>query len=482
MEANSNEFLSSLFARSKKRTFDLFSVEGGHFQHDSESLKAKLSSKINDEYFHVKTLPPPAKGTAAPKSTAPSKAVTGQLPPPSMISKGKLEQEDDKATNPSDDTTMQNFIKSIPQSQDKDNFALMEYQPLKHEKVHAPAQTKALALQNPYANQKPEWHAPWKLSRVISGHTGWVQSVAFDPSNQWFATGSADRTIKIWELASGKLKLTLTGHIGSIRSLVVDPRHPYLYSAGEDKQIKCWDLETNKVIRQYHGHLSGAYTMSLHPILDFLVTGGRDSTVRVWDARTKVAAHVLGGHSNTVHCVGTQASEPQIVSGSADTTIRLWDMVKGASVATLTHHKKGIRSLLMHPTEYSMASGGSDNLKIWGFPEGKFLRNLSGQKTIIHSLAVNHENVLASAGDNGSLYFWDWKTGYNFQQIQTQVQPGSLEAEGGVFAVAFDVTGSRLVTADCDKSIKIYKEDPEATPESHPIDEDWKNSLYTRKY
>lgn len=45
----------------------------------------------------------------------------------------------------------------------------------------------------------PDWHAPWKLGAVVSGHLGWVRSIAFDPSNEWFATGSADRTIKVRE-------------------------------------------------------------------------------------------------------------------------------------------------------------------------------------------------------------------------------------------------------------------------------------------
>lgn len=43
----------------------------------------------------------------------------------------------------------------------------------------------------------PEWHAPWELSRVIAGHLGWVRCVAMDASNEWFVTGSADRTIKV---------------------------------------------------------------------------------------------------------------------------------------------------------------------------------------------------------------------------------------------------------------------------------------------
>jgi WD40 repeat protein len=91
----------------------------------------------------------------------------------------------------------------------------------------------------------PQWHANWELSAVISGHLGWVRSIAFDPSNEWFVTGSVDRTIKVWDLAKccagaeGGLKLTLTGHIHSVRGLAVSSRHPYLFSAGEDKLVKC---------------------------------------------------------------------------------------------------------------------------------------------------------------------------------------------------------------------------------------------------
>jgi pleiotropic regulator 1 len=44
---------------------------------------------------------------------------------------------------------------------------------------------------------KPQWHAPWKLYRVISGHLGWVRCIDVDPSNEWFVTGSGDRIIKV---------------------------------------------------------------------------------------------------------------------------------------------------------------------------------------------------------------------------------------------------------------------------------------------
>merc|ERR1712071_745181 len=286
--------------------------------------------------------------------------------------------------------------------------------------------SQSMATRKAPSMPKPQWHPPWKLTRVISGHTGWVRCVAVDPTNEWFCTGSADRCIKIWDLASGNLKLSLTGHVSTVRALQVSPRHPYLFSAGEDKQVKCWDLEYNKVIRHYHGHLSAVYSMALHPTIDVLVTCGRDSTARVWDMRTKANIHTLTGHTNTVASVVCQAVEPQIVTSSHDSTIRMWDLAAGRSMATLTNHKKSVRAVVNHPTMYMFASASPDNVKV-------------------------------SGADNGSLHFWDFKTGYNFQRAQAPVQPGSMDSEAGIFALCFDQSGSRLITAEADKTIKIYK-------------------------
>ena len=90
------------------------------------------------------------------------------------------------------------------------------------------------------------------------------------------------------------------------------------------------------------------------------------------------------------------------------------------------------------------------------------MRNLSGHNTILNCMAINQDNVLATGGDNGSLHLWDWKTGYCFQQQETIAQPGSLDSELGLFSACFDRSGSRLITGEADKTIKIWKEDREA--------------------
>ncbi|KAF4594503.1 pre-mRNA splicing factor prp46 [Ophiocordyceps camponoti-floridani] len=331
-----------------------------------------------------------------------------------------------------------------------------------------------------YQQQKPEWHPPWKLMRVISGHLGWVRSLAVEPDNKWFASGAGDRTIKLWDLVEGTLLLTLTGHISTVRGLAISPRHPYLFSCGEDKMVKCWDLETNKVIRHYHGHLSGVYSLSLHPTLDVLVTGGRDGVARVWDMRTRSNIHVLSGHTQTVTDVKCQEADPQVITGSLDSTVRLWDLAAGKTMGVLTHHKKGVRALALHPSEFTFASASTGSIKQWKCPEGAFMQNFEGQNSIINTLSVNQNNVFFSGGDNGSMSFWDWKSGYRFQALDTTAQPGSLDAESGIMSSTFDRSGLRLICGEADKTIKIWKPDDKATAETHPLQ--WTPSMARRKF
>merc|ERR550537_2124935 len=93
---------------------------------------------------------------------------------------------------------------------------------------------------------------------------------------------------------------------------------------------------------------------------------------------------------------------------------------------------------------------------------------IQNQRCIVNTLATNEEDILVSGGDNGSIWFWDYASGNCFQQQQTVVQPGSLDSEAGLFASTFDSTGSRLVTCEADKTIKMWKQDELATSETQP--------------
>ncbi|RKU45216.1 pre-mRNA-splicing factor prp46 [Coniochaeta pulveracea] len=439
---------------------------------DPDLDKTALSVRLNSEYKDVLTLPEviaskqqaagPRKKAVAPKKTQSDDA-------PEESTRKLIEGIPAAAAAANGDGRTSN---ALVLSRNKPSSSTSSHQ--------TPGQQLARRSDLPTAQPKPDWHPPWKLMRVISGHLGWVRALAVEPDNKWFASGAGDRTIKIWDMATGSLRLTLTGHISTVRGLAVSPRHPYLFSCGEDKMVKCWDLETNKVIRHYHGHLSGVYTLALHPTLDVLVTGGRDGVARVWDMRTRANIHVLSGHTGTVADLKCQEADPQVITASLDSTVRLWDLAAGKTMGVLTHHKKGVRALATHPTEFTFATGSTNSIKQWKCPEGAFMQNFEGHNAIINTLSVNSENVFFSGGDNGSMSFWDWKSGYRFQALDTTAQPGSLDAESGIMSSTFDLSGSRLICGEADKTIKIWKPDNEATPETHPID--WKPTFQRRKF
>jgi pleiotropic regulator 1 len=129
----------------------------------------------------------------------------------------------------------------------------------------------------------------------------------------------------------------------------------------------------------------------------------------------------------------------------------MWDLAAGKAMGVLTHHKKGVRSVVTHPTEFTFATGSTNSIKQWKCPEGAFMQNFEGHNAIINTMAVNEENVFFSGGDNGSMSFWDWKSGYRFQAFDTTAQPGSLDAESGIMSSTFDRTGLRLITGESDK-------------------------------
>ncbi|CAI6250095.1 unnamed protein product [Periconia digitata] len=460
---------------SAKRTREIFASDTLNYP-DVNLEGARIAARIHQEYSHVQELPPAlAAKMAVAASTAAEK---------------RRKIKNANAREQASDPKMRKMIDSSSEKAEKAKEGQSMALTVRSGKGAAPnangptpvrdTHSSALVRKDTVRQTKPEWHAPWKVSRVISGHMGWVRSLAVEPDNQWFASGAADRTIKIWDLASGQLKLTLTGHISAVRGLAVSPRHPYLFSCGEDKMVKCWDLETNKVIRHYHGHLSGVYSLSLHPTLDVLVTGGRDGVARVWDMRTRTNVHVMGGHKGTIADLKCQEADPQVITGSMDSTIRLWDLAANKTMAVLTHHKKAVRALSIHPTEFTFASGSASSIKQWKCPEGAFMQNFGGHNSIINTLSVNEDNVMFSGGDDGSVSFWDWKTGHRFQNTESIAQPGSLDAEAGVMCSTFDKSGLRLITGESDKSIKIWKQDDSATEDSHPLD--WKPTLGRQKF
>lgn len=306
-------------------------------------------------------------------------------------------------------------------------------------------------------------HPQWKLRRVYAGSKGRICALAVEPGGQWFATGGAECVIKVWDLATPALKLNLVGHQETIRGLAMSERSPFMFSCSEDHSVKCWDLEQNCVVRDFHGHLSAVYAVATHPTLDVIFTGGRDATVRVWDLRTRKDVHVLQGHRESIMSLAAQPTDPQLVSGSADATVVLWDLGAGKAMAKLTRHKKPVRSVVIHPVENTMVTCGADNVRKWRLPTGEFFCNLNlmpgaPEEGLWSCASLSAQDILFVGGEDGGMRFYNWSTHTMFQYGTTPSARGTLAGEGGILCCSFDKSGSRLLTGEGDKTIKMWRE------------------------
>ncbi|ORC90417.1 pleiotropic regulator 1 [Trypanosoma theileri] len=324
------------------------------------------------------------------------------------------------------------------------------------------------------AESRDETYIPppsWKMSKVLVGHRGWVWSAAVDPSNSWFATGGGDAVVKVWDLTTGALKLNLTGHKEAVRAISLSTLSPYMFTGSDDRSLKCWDLERNEIIRDFHGHKGPVHSVGVHPSLDIVVSGGRDKTVRIWDVRTRSCVHLLVGHTDSVMSVAVQQADPQVISGGSDGMIYLWDIASGRAFTRLTRHKKPVRDLSIS-RQGTLVSCGADNIRLWSLPKGEFLFNASTSKKGKHvekeedaesyrwtCCAISPRNVLAVGSQEGKLAFYDCgqmkRPPYQF--TKTRSIPGTLPGEGGINCIAFDASGTRLITAESDKSVKIWR-------------------------
>lgn len=100
-----------------------------------------------------------------------------------------------------------------------------------------------------------------------------------------------------------------------------------------------------------------------------------------------------------------------MITGSHDKTVRLWDIVAARTISTLTYHKKSVRVMAGHPTENAFAAASCDNIKKYKLPSGEFVHNtLQNQNTIINAMDINEDGVMATGGDNGSLWCAEFST------------------------------------------------------------------------
>jgi WD40 repeat protein len=135
----------------------------------------------------------------------------------------------------------------------------------------------------------------WQVIRTFEGHTDPVTSVAFSPDGKLLASGSGDKTIKLWEVATGREVRTLEGHTDLVNSVAFSPDGKLLASGSCGQrdssgfcvqgEIKLWDVATGREVRTLEGHTSWIRSVAFSPDGRLLASGSFDGTIKLWDIR-----------------------------------------------------------------------------------------------------------------------------------------------------------------------------------------------------
>ena len=295
----------------------------------------------------------------------------------------------------------------------------------------------------------------WRCVDTLRSHTDAVFSVAVSLYGQILASGSADRTIKLWQLDTGRELLTLRGHTDAVVSVAISPNEQILASSSADKTIKLWQLSTGQQLRTLRGHSHQVYSVAISPSGEILVSGSEDKTIKIWQVSTGLELRTIGGwfygHSDLVRAVAIHPKGHTLASGSADRRITLWQVATGRELRSLTGHTNWVRTVAFSPDGQLLASGSADKtIKIWQVSTGWELRCLRGHSSCVGTVAFSpNGQLLASGSDDKTIKIWELDTGRELYTLRGHM--------GTVYSIAFSSDGKILVSGSGDKTIKIWQ-------------------------
>ncbi len=203
-----------------------------------------------------------------------------------------------------------------------------------------------------------------------------VFSVAFSPDNKKLAAAGADRTIRVFEVETGKLLTQIEDHADWVFAIAFSPDGKRLASASRDKTAKVFDLEKKESLVTFPVHAQPVYTVSFTPDGKGVATGGEDNRIRTWSPDNDgKAIREMGGFGGTVFKLRYSPDGKTLLACSADKTVSVLS-ASGSQIRKLQGHNDWIYSLAISRDGKTVASGSWDGeVKLWNLADGKLIRS-----------------------------------------------------------------------------------------------------------
>jgi eukaryotic-like serine/threonine-protein kinase len=327
----------------------------------------------------------------------------------------------------------------------------------------------------------------------LRGHRGGVTAVACSPDGTCLASGSMDRTVKLWDIGRRDDDLTLRASEG-YTSIAFSPAGPYLASAPRDKALLIWDITTGKVVARMRrlpesvnglafsadgvqlacagsdgmvrirevpsgrqtllmqGHSGSVHAVAFPPDGARLASAGEDGTIRIWEVPTGQEKLRLRGHDGTVHAVAFSPDGGRIASAGKDGAVRVWDTGTGQERLALNNHDGPVYAVAFNADGRRLATAGQDEIvREWDAATGELVQSLRGHMGAVRGLAYGPGGRLTSAGDDRAVRLWD-PSGHELLALR-----GHMDV---VRVVAFSRDGHLLASAGDDRTIKLWDGTP----------------------
>jgi WD40 repeat protein/predicted Ser/Thr protein kinase len=220
---------------------------------------------------------------------------------------------------------------------------------------------------------------------TLRGDSRAITCVAFRPDGKQLAVGSGGNLtdnmvgsgsarqpgeVRIWDLETGNMVRQLIGHQQAVTAVAYSPDGQYLATGSRDRTVKIWNAVTGEEIRTLT-HTNDVQAVAFSPDGRYLASAGRDKTVKLWEVKTWTERHTFRGHNNDIRSLAFSANQRRLASGAGDRgmngEVKIWDLETGQELLSLSDKEGEITGLAFSPDNKRLYSGGRGGaLRVWG--------------------------------------------------------------------------------------------------------------------
>ena len=299
------------------------------------------------------------------------------------------------------------------------------------------------------------------LERAVPRHDGAVRALAGTPDGRRLVTGGDDRTIRIWDLATGRLERTLRGHLDSVRAVAVTPDGRRILSGGTYDVVRVWDLASGQFEHTIAGQggVRAVYAVAVTPAGERAVWGGAGSAVQVWDLAHGRAEHTLRSQDPNVRTVAITPNGKLALSGGDGGTVQVWDLETGLLVRAMNGHTSPVPAIAVTPDGSRVVSGGHDStVQVWDLESGRLERTLWGHTGAVGTVAVTPDGKrIVSGGLDRTVRVWDMSDGQEIARWTSETGPESDPDPAMLAFCPIPTDAARVVCGNSAGSVQVLR-------------------------